>query len=100
MCVLPSQIPSIAEELKHQIPSTVILYSLVSTYTTKKLKQLLLTSNIIHPEFSWTEESHQNVWDCTLNVNAALENPVTVEKTCPLGLKKSGNSGENMSYRT
>lgn len=90
MCVLPSQIPSIAEELKHNIPPTVILYSLVSTYTTKKLKQILLTTNIIHPEFNWTEESHTNHWDCTLNVNAALENRETVEKTCPIGFKKSG----------
>lgn len=90
ICVLPSQIPSIAEELKHNIPPTVILYSLVSTYTTKKLKQILLTTNIIHPEFNWTEESHTNHWDCTLNVNAALENRETVEKTCPIGFKKSG----------
>lgn len=86
LCVLPSQIPSIAEELKHRIPHTVIFYSLVSTFTTKKLKQILLTSNIIHPEFTWTD---QNSWDCTLNVNAALENPVTVEKTCPIGFKRS-----------
>jgi hypothetical protein len=57
-----------AEELKHNIPPTVILYSLVSTYTTKKLKQILLTTNIIHPEFNWTEESHTNHWDCTLNI--------------------------------
>lgn len=54
------------------------------------MKQLLLTSNIIHPEFTWRDDSHTNTWDCTLNVNAALENPDTVEMTCPIGYKKSG----------
>jgi hypothetical protein len=90
ICVLPSHIHVVAEEIKTHIPTHTIMYSFVAAHSLQKLKQILLTNNILKPDLSWTTESEQNSWDCSENVNTALENPVTVEKTCPFGNLKSG----------
>lgn len=89
ICVLPSQIQVMAEEIKEHIPGHTILYSFVAAYSPQKLKQILQTNQILKPDLSWNKESEQNSWDCSENVNTALENPVTVEKTCPFGNLKS-----------
>lgn len=78
-----------AEEIKEHIPGHTILYSFVAAYSPQKLKQILQTNQILKPDLSWNKESEQNSWDCSENVNTALENPVTVEKTCPFGNLKS-----------
>lgn len=90
ICVLPSQIQVMAEEIKEHIPGHTVLYSFVAAYSPQKLKQILQTNQILKPDLSWNKESEQNSWDCSENVNTALENPVTVEKTCPFGNLKSG----------
>lgn len=79
-----------AGEIKEHIPGHTILYSFVAAYSPQKLKQILQTNQILKPDLSWNKESEQNSWDCSENVNTALENPVTVEKTCPFGNLKSG----------
>ncbi|XP_022333504.2 NADP-dependent oxidoreductase domain-containing protein 1-like [Crassostrea virginica] len=89
LCVLPSHIQVVAEEIKEHIPVNTIIYSFVAAHSPKKLRQILLTNNILKPDLTWSKESEQNSWDCSENVNTALENPVTVEKTCPFGHLRS-----------
>lgn len=91
LCVLPSHIQVVAEEIKEHIPVNTIIYSFVAAHSPKKLRQILLTNNILKPDLTWSKESEQNSWDCSENVNTALENPVNVEKTCPFGHLRSGN---------
>lgn len=84
LCVLPSQVPAIADEIKADIPPTLFLYSLASSLPTRKLRQLFGTTNVIHPEYTWDESSQRVAWDYSINVNTALENKNIVAVTCPL----------------
>lgn len=94
--MLPSHIQVVAEEIKVHIPTHTITYSFVAAHSLQKLKQILLTNNILKPDLSWNTESEQNSWDCSENVNTALENPVTVEKTCPFGNLMSGKKTKTL----
>ena len=84
LCVLPSQVPAIADEIKSEIPATLFLYSFASSLTAKKLRQLFGTTNIVRPDYSWEDKTRAVDWDYTVNVNSALENTQTVASTCPL----------------
>lgn len=84
LCVLPSQVPAIADEIKTEIPQTMILYSFASSIPARKLRQLFGTSNIVRPEYTWDEKSQSVAWDFSINGNAALENTSIVAVTCPL----------------
>ncbi|KAL3874044.1 hypothetical protein ACJMK2_037108 [Sinanodonta woodiana] len=87
LCVLPSQIPAVAEEVKMHIPQTLFLYSFASSCPTKKLIQMFGTSNIIRPGFVCSEENKNSEWDYSLNVSMALEHKEVVLKTCSLAPK-------------
>ena len=89
LCVLPSQVPAIADEIKAEIPPTLFLYSFASSLPTRKLRQLFGTTNVIHPEYTWDEKSHHVAWDYSINVNTALENKGIVSVTCPLRQESS-----------
>ena len=90
LCVLPSHIPAIADEIKMEIPPTLFIYSFASSVSARRLRQLFVTTNIIHPEYIFDEKHLDLYWDNTVNVNAALENKETVSATCPLK-KMPGN---------
>ena len=90
LCVLPSHLPNVAEEIRQHIPIQTLVYSFVGTYTSKRLKQLLMTTNVFRGEYTWTEESERNRWNYNINVNVSLENPTIVEQTCPVGFRKAG----------
>ncbi|XP_052769563.1 NADP-dependent oxidoreductase domain-containing protein 1-like [Mya arenaria] len=84
LCVLPSQVPAIADEVKPHISQTLFIYSFASSLPAKKLSQLFGTPNIIRPEYSWDDENQNIPWDFTINVNSALEKKDIVAVTCPL----------------
>jgi hypothetical protein len=88
LCVLPSQVPAIADEVKAEIPQTLFLYSFASSITARKLRQLFGTTNIIHPDYTWDLNSNNDDWDFSINVNTALENISIVSTTCPLRKQK------------
>ncbi|CAH1790765.1 unnamed protein product, partial [Owenia fusiformis] len=89
LCVLPAQLPSLAEEIKPHISTRCTIYSFVNTIHTEKLKQLLNFTNIVKPEFTWTEDNCNTAWDYTCSVCASMENADTVRKTCPLTQDKN-----------
>ena len=88
LCVLPSQIPAICEEIKPRIPPTIFIYSFASTCSVKKLRQLLGITNIVRPDYIMSVEGDQLPWDYSLNVQKALENTAIVAATCPLNKEK------------
>ena len=55
-----------------------------------RMRQLLEFTNIIRPEFEWSEESGANPWDYTLDVTGTFAVPKMVTQTCPLFLNKDG----------
>ncbi|KAL5008026.1 hypothetical protein ScPMuIL_013607 [Solemya velum] len=83
ICVLPSQFPVIAEEIKSEIRAEAFVYSLMSSYSIKKLCQLLKTTNILRPEISWDSNTVPPAWEYSVSVSQALENKQTVLRTCP-----------------
>lgn len=89
LCVLPSQVPAVCEEIKSTIAPTLFLYSFASTCSVKKLRQLLGTTNVVRPEYTMSEEQDGLSWDYSLNVQKALEDKEIVSLTCPLGREKS-----------
>ncbi|XP_076464346.1 NADP-dependent oxidoreductase domain-containing protein 1-like [Babylonia areolata] len=84
MGILPSQFAGVADEIKDVLPSTTIIYVPSSSTPLRRLRQMLATSNIVQPEYTWTAESQNKAWNHSVNVNMALENKDVVEKTCPI----------------
>lgn len=90
MCVLPSQIPSIAEELSGKLPSKTLVYSLVSGIPLVRLKQLLRHSNIIQPQYTWNDNNNEKPWDYHMEITGTFTNREMLEQTCPLCINKQG----------
>ncbi|XP_022108684.1 NADP-dependent oxidoreductase domain-containing protein 1-like [Acanthaster planci] len=88
LCVLPSQLPDIAKDIKGHIPAQCTVYSFLSSVPIPRLRQVIKCSNIIKPEFSWQLEKADMPWDCSKDVCTTLENPEQVQVTCPLNLDK------------
>ena len=88
--VLPSQLPSVAEELKDVLPSNVMIYVPSSGIPLRRLRQMLATTNILQPDYSWPPENQDKPWNHSVNINMALENKDVVEKTCPIFDDNSG----------
>ncbi|XP_072031750.1 NADP-dependent oxidoreductase domain-containing protein 1-like [Amphiura filiformis] len=88
LCVLPSQLPTVATDICGRIPAHCIVYSLLSSVPIPRLRQVIKCPNIIKPEFEFRPENSHLPWDCTQDVCIALENQQQVEITCPLNLIK------------
>ena len=92
LCVLPSQINEVAEEIRGHISIRCTVYSFVSAVSVPRLKQLLRYSNIIRPQMEWNEQNVDKPYNYTLEVTGAFAIPEIIEKTCPLKVKAEGNS--------
>ena len=88
LCVLPSQIPAICDEIKSCVAPTLFVYSFASSCPVKKLRQLLGTANVVRPDYIMSEEQDIIPWDYSLNVQKALENKEIVSLTYPLSREK------------
>ena len=92
LCVLPSQIPAICEEIKSCVAPTLFIYSFASSCPVKKLRQLLGTTNVVRPDYIMSKEQDTIPWDYSLNVQKALEIKEIVSLTYPLSREKGENS--------
>ncbi|CAG5134858.1 unnamed protein product [Candidula unifasciata] len=90
LCVLPSQIPCVAEEIKDCISSSQIVINLSSSLSSRKLCQIMHSSNILSPMLQWSCENPEVKYEHSLDVISALVNRETVLHTCPLGVRKTG----------
>ncbi|XP_078000954.1 NADP-dependent oxidoreductase domain-containing protein 1-like [Glandiceps talaboti] len=89
LCVLPSQLPTVAEEIRGKISSHCVVYSFVSAVPIPRLRQILKTTHIIKPEMTWSSDNVDKEWNLELDINSTLENPASVDATCPLSLNKN-----------
>ncbi|BFZ12016.1 hypothetical protein BsWGS_15055 [Bradybaena similaris] len=90
LCVLPSQMFSVAEEIKDCISSSQIVISHFSSFPARRLSQILCSSNIISLMLRWSGENPEMMkYDHSRDVIAALENRETVLHTCPIGAQKA-----------
>lgn len=90
LCVLPSQLPQVANEIRGHITIRCLVYSFVSSVSVLRLKQLLGYSNLIRPEFEWDEQNLDKAWDYTMDVTGTFAVPDIIAKTCPLHVKAEG----------
>lgn len=90
-CVLPSQLTAVAEEVKSHIQPSTIAFVFTSGISLRRLKQMLNTSSILSPEFTFPERNHDKDWNYHTSISMALENKSIVEKTCPIS--NTGSSG-------
>ncbi|XP_051010194.1 NADP-dependent oxidoreductase domain-containing protein 1 [Acomys russatus] len=82
LCCLPAQLPNICIEIQAKLEKTCIVYSFVSAVPLPRLKLLLNHTNIIRPQYSFTEDLN-NIWGDNRNITDALEDPVILRATCP-----------------
>ncbi|XP_041353400.1 NADP-dependent oxidoreductase domain-containing protein 1-like [Gigantopelta aegis] len=84
ICVLPSQLPGVAEEIKDHLSPSTVVYCTASSIPLKKLKQMLQTTNILQPDFYWETGNNSNKdYDYNMKVGTALKNRDIVEQTNP-----------------
>ncbi|XP_070576714.1 NADP-dependent oxidoreductase domain-containing protein 1-like [Ptychodera flava] len=88
LCVLPSQLPGVAEEIRGKISSHCTVYSFVSAVPIPRLRQILKTSHIIKPDITWKVDNVEKDWPTDSDINGTLENPNNVDITCPLSFNK------------
>lgn len=90
VCVLPAQIPLVAQEICPVISDSCFFYCISCGVKGKKLKQLFGLKNIIRPELNWLSEAPMPAWNNLLSVSLALEQKDLVERTCPIHLENEG----------
>ena len=90
LCVLPSQFPQVADELKDQIPAKTLVYSFVGTLKASRLRHLMKHSNVIKPEFHFSTQYDPHLWNISLEITSAMGFRRMVEKSCPLLIKTKG----------
>ncbi|XP_038073515.1 NADP-dependent oxidoreductase domain-containing protein 1-like [Patiria miniata] len=88
LCVLPSQLPDIADDIKGIVPAHCTVYTFLSSVPIPRLRQVIKCSSLIKPEFSLPPDKADKPWDCSKDVCTTLENSQQVQATCPLSLDK------------
>nr|XP_002731105.1 PREDICTED: NADP-dependent oxidoreductase domain-containing protein 1-like [Saccoglossus kowalevskii] len=89
ICVLPSQLSTVAAEIRTKISSHCTVYSFVSAVPITRLKQILRATHIIKPEIIWSLDNIDKPWNNSLSISTTLEDPISVDVTCPLSFNKS-----------
>ena len=90
LCVLPSQVQLVANEIKEYLRPDCVIYSFLPSVSLCRLKQLFCHISVIHPEFIWPKDNNNTTWDNSLDMSAILMNQSLVRQTCPLYMNKDG----------
>ena len=88
LCLLPSHVHEVANEIKGHLLEDTIVYSLIAAVPTARLRLLLGFSNILHAEFAWEKPIEPDEWDESSDVIGTFSKRVFLEKTCPLSLSE------------
>lgn len=89
LCVLPSQLPLVIEEIKDHLHKQLLVYCVVNNATAKKFRRTLNTANFIIPDFLFNPAT-ANKWNSCMSVQGALEDSGVVRKCCPLSEESQG----------
>ena len=90
LCVLPSQVPEVAADIRGHLTDGCIVYSLVAGVMLPRLQQLLEHTDIVKPHFTWPTDCSDRVWCHQCEITATFADLTMVEKTCPLSTSKDG----------
>ncbi|KAM5338068.1 NADP-dependent oxidoreductase domain-containing protein 1 [Glossophaga mutica] len=82
LCCLPSQLPSICTEIQSSFKKDCIVYSFVSAIPIPRLKNLLVHTSILRPQYQCVE-GFANIEGANKEIIAALQDPVILQATCP-----------------
>uniref|UniRef100_A0A673TK96 NADP-dependent oxidoreductase domain-containing protein 1 n=1 Tax=Suricata suricatta TaxID=37032 RepID=A0A673TK96_SURSU len=82
LCCLPSQLPTICLEIQTCLEKGCIVYSFVAAVPIARLKLLLNHTNILRPQYQCVED-FVNIWGANKEITAALQDPATLQATCP-----------------
>ncbi|XP_071786195.1 NADP-dependent oxidoreductase domain-containing protein 1-like [Asterias amurensis] len=88
LCVLPSQLPGVTEDIKGIIPSSCTVYTFLGSVLIPRLRQVIQCGSIIKAAYSWKLENADAEWNYSMDVCTTLENPQQVQVTCPLNPNK------------
>lgn len=94
LCVLPSQLSSVIEEIKDHLHKQQLVYCMVNNASAKKFRRTLDTTNFIIPNFVFKPET-ANKWNSCMSIQGALEDSEVVRKCCPLSAESQGKSNDN-----
>ena len=89
LCVLPSQLEDVVEDIKEIISTNTIIYSLVRSIPAKRLRNLLNPDsdyNIIKPNYEYVQdvERFYSKWNYRLETLETFESIETINYTNPL----------------
>ncbi|XP_045307645.1 NADP-dependent oxidoreductase domain-containing protein 1 isoform X1 [Leopardus geoffroyi] len=82
LCCLPSQLPTICLEIQARLEKGCIVYSFAAAIPIARLKLLLNHTNILRPQYQCVED-FVNIWGANKEITAALQDPATLQATCP-----------------
>jgi len=88
LCCLPSQLPSVAGDIRNALRRETIVLSIVSATSLSRLQGLLGTSNILRPDITTASQSGGQQYDFSRDVCSALGMQEIVEVMCPLSFNK------------
>ena len=76
LCVLPSQLPLVVQDIKTHLPDKCIIYNLVQTESAQHFKNLICDevcrSFIIKPDLNLNKKFMDSSWNFSLSVTEAL----------------------------
>ncbi|XP_063710664.1 NADP-dependent oxidoreductase domain-containing protein 1-like [Symsagittifera roscoffensis] len=84
ICCLPAVVNQICAEIKNHLTPDKLIYSFVAGYTAKKMANIMNFTNIIKPDFNWTDLSSKLPWSVAVLPSDCLGKKQLVEKFCPL----------------
>jgi hypothetical protein len=87
LCVLPTQLGMVIDEIKNNLNPNCTIYSLIRTETEVNLKNLLywtpIPFTIIKPEYSINEKTLKSKWDYTMDTIENMKSLELIESLNP-----------------
>lgn len=85
LCVLPNQLPLVAESIRSKISPLCYIYSLVSATPAKKLQTILNHDLIIHPMYEFHNHMEDlGNWNISKDVLGSFGVTSLLTQTCPI----------------
>ncbi|CAD5117422.1 DgyrCDS6192 [Dimorphilus gyrociliatus] len=84
LCILPNQLPLVAESIRNKISPHCYIYSLVSATPAKKVQTILNHDLIIHPIYEFHNHTEDiSDWNVAKDVLGSFSNMRMLTQTCP-----------------
>uniref|UniRef100_A0A1I8G679 F420_oxidored domain-containing protein n=1 Tax=Macrostomum lignano TaxID=282301 RepID=A0A1I8G679_9PLAT len=94
LCCPPAALPSVADEIRDHLSPRTIVYSYVTGYRERKLRQLLDHEALICPAFS-CRPALASVWPMSAEMVDLMMRPATAMAACPVAPPASSQDEED-----